>query len=320
MKIFITGGTGFIGRVLLANLLKRNDIESIECIDNLSNSKYEIGEPAFSDPRVTMEVVSVDDYKWSGTKFDIIYHLASPVGPVGVLKYPGTMGMMIVGDTYKMATVALTCGAKLIDISTSEVYGTDPKGVPQVEELNKFVSSNITVRQEYAVAKLLCEIFLTNLSKIADLKFNIIRPYNIVSYGQQAAAGFVLPRFLEQALAGDPITVYLPGTQKRTFTDVRDFVDALVLVAERGINGEIYNIGNPANRLGIREFAEQIKLLTNSLSEIIICDPKQIHGKWFEEANEKIPDITKITRDTGWKPFRTIEDIISFAVERACEV
>lgn len=320
LKILVTGATGFIGRTLIRELLKKSDIESIECVDNLCNSAFHVTDPLFLDTRVCVKIVSVKDYVHSGTKFDIIYHLASPVGPVGVLKFPGTMGQMIVDDTFRMAQLAIACEAKLIDISTSEVYGLDPKGVPQVETLDKCVSSKITVRLEYAVAKLLCEILLTNLGSITPLQFNIIRPYNIVSYGQQAAAGFVLPRFLEQALSDSPITVYLPGTQSRTFTDVRDFVNALILIAEHGINSEIYNVGNPANRLSIMEFAQQIKLLTGSKSEIIISDPKKLHGALFEEAHEKIPDITKVVRDTGWQPIRSIKEIIDFAIERSHEI
>jgi nucleoside-diphosphate-sugar epimerase len=313
-RILVTGITGFIGRVLTKYLLQDPNVTHITGVDNLINSKYSEDDPLFQDPRVDMNICSVSDYNPTELNVEEIYHLASPVGPVGVLKWAGSMGPMIVDDTARMAKLALKTGAKLIDISTSEVYGANPHGVPQVEDLNKVVPSNITVRLEYGVAKLLCEIFLTNMTRTTDLKCNMIRPYNIVSYGQQASAGFVLPRFIEQALSGEDITVYPPGEQRRTFTDVHDFVEGIMAVMAQGENGQIYNVGNPVNLHSIMELAEMVKETTKSSSDIKIVDPKKLHGDLFEEAWEKIPNIDRIQRDTDWKPYRTLKDIVDFAV------
>lgn len=318
MKVIITGINGFIGRVLLEYLLKYDNIEYIYGVDNLSNSVYESNHPLLTNKKVQFDICSVNDKSFNPKgKFDYIYHLASPVGPVGVIKWAGYMGPMIVEDTLKMAQIALNTGAKLIDISTSEVYGKDPEGIPQIEDLPKNVPSNVTVRLEYGVAKLLCEVFLTNLIKTTNLQCNILRPYNIVSYGQQAAAGFVLPRFIEQAKEGVPMTVYQPGTQRRTFTHVRDFVEAMIAVMEQGKNGEIYNVGNPLNLYSIMELAIRIKKEMKSDSLINIVDPVILHGPLFAEAWEKIPDITKIQNDINWKPFRTLENIIEEAVNKS---
>jgi nucleoside-diphosphate-sugar epimerase len=312
-RILLTGITGFIGRVLLSYLLKEDDVSLIVGVDNLSNSKFIKDDPLFQDPRIEMHFCSVQEYQPNYT-FHEIWHLASPVGPVGVLKWAGVMGPMIIGDTAKMAELARRDGAKLLDISTSEVYGKDPNGIPQVEDLEKIVPANNTVRLEYGACKLACEVFLVNQVKSLELQCNIVRPYNIVSYGQQAAAGFVLPRFLEQALSGEPLTVYTPGTQRRTFTHVKDFVEGIIAVMLKGKNGEIYNIGNPANLYSIMHLAKEIVTKTKSNSRIDIVDPTTIHGPFFAEAWEKIPNISKIQKDTGWVPTRGLDNIIDEAI------
>jgi len=321
-RVLITGATGFIGRVLLSYLLKDDEISSILCVDNLSNSEYTPGEPLFSDKRVSVLIKNVSDMTDNDTEdqLDDIYHLASPVGPVGVLKYAGNMGPMIIEDSYKMALLAEKHNARLIDISTSEVYGCDPNGIPQTEDLTKVVPAEITVRLEYGVAKLACEVFLANRTKVFGLNCCIVRPYNIVSYGQQAAAGFVLPRFFEQALANKPLTVYQPGTQRRTFTDVRDFVESLILVMAKGKSGEIYNIGNPNNLHTILDLANRVIEKTGSTSGYTIVDPQKEHGKLFTEAWEKIPNINKINQELGWNPTRSLDDIIDEAIRRYNEL
>jgi UDP-glucose 4-epimerase len=244
-----------------------------------------------------------------------IFHLASPVGPAGVLNYAGRMADMIVGDTFKMAHYATDMGAKLLDVSTSEVYGHDPDDVPQTEDINKIVPSKYTVRLEYGVAKMTCEIFLYNLARATDLKVNIVRPFNIVGIGQKGEVGFVLPRFVQQALTGQSLTVFGSGHQQRCFTSVNDIVDAILAITDSGITGEIFNIGNPANICSINDLARLVIDLSASDSEIIHVDPKTIYGPFYEEAWNKIPDITKIVRMLNWQPRRRLVNIVKEIVQ-----
>ena len=245
-----------------------------------------------------------------------IYHLASPVGPAGVLNYAGKMGPMIVADTYKMAQLALKDGARLVDISTSEVYGKEPGEVAQREDLDKIVPSNITVRLEYGVAKLASEVSLLNMARTTALQVNIIRPFNIVGPSQSGEVGFVLPRFIEQALSGKPLTVF-GGGQRRTFTSVHDFVRAMEMIMESDVSGEIFNVGNPANVCSIWRLAECVVRLSGSSSPLQVIDPKVIYGDLYAEAWNKIPDITKIQSTLGWIPTESLEDIILEAIEAA---
>lgn len=313
-KILITGGMGFIGKFLVRKLLAESDYQ-LTIVDNLSSSKVDnsIG----SHARVTFFNKSFES--WTpppGETYQQIYHLTSPVGPLGVLKYKGRIGEMILGQLYHAAEMAMKMDAKLLEISTSEVYGQHPDNelVGQREDIDKIVPSNLTVRLEYGVAKLLCEIVLKNLSRDNKLDYICIRPFNIVGPQQNGDLGFIIPRFLKQAAEGKPLTVYGDGSQKRTFTHVQDFVDAIFLTMESERTGEIYNVGNPGNVTTILNLANMIKAVTKTASPISWVDPAALY-KDFAEAWNKIPNIDKITEHTGWKPKYSLDFIVKEVAE-----
>jgi nucleoside-diphosphate-sugar epimerase len=306
-KILVTGGLGFIGSHLI-NELNNTDCE-IDIVDNLSNNCLTIEQVKLNKVK-EIKICKFEDFNLN-KKYDEIYHLASPVGPAGVLNYAGIMGRIILDDALKVAEYASKNGSKVIFVSTSEIYGKDPGKEAQSEDIFKVVPSKITVRLEYGVGKLLMEICVTNYSKYHPLKFNFIRPFNIIGVGQSAKAGFVIPRFVWQALHNEDITVFGDGSQLRTFTHVKDIVDAMILCMNSNISGEAFNVGNPKNILSILRVAEKIKELTHSKSKIICIDPKTIYGKNYEEAWNKIPDITKISSSLGWKPKYSVEEVLN---------
>lgn len=313
-NILITGGMGFIGKFLVRKLLAETEYD-LTIVDNLSSSKLD--EQITSNPRVTF--VSASFENWTppvGAKYHQIYHLTSPVGPLGVLKYKGRIGEMILGQLYHAVGFAMKMDAKLLEISTSEVYGKHPDNEQegQREDIDKIVPSNLTVRLEYGVAKLLCEIVLKNLSRDNKLDYICIRPFNIVGPKQNGDLGFIIPRFLKQAAAGEPITVYGDGSQKRTFTHVMDFVDAIFLTMESDRTGETYNVGNPANVTTILNLAEKIKSVTKTASPISFVDPAALY-KDFAEAWNKIPNIDKISAHTGWHPKYNLDFIVKEVAE-----
>jgi len=314
MKALVTGGNGFIGRVLCGALLEAN-YELVHLVDDLSNSNRDAGlELLLKDNRVRFTAMAVKDFE-PMERYTHIFHLASPVGPAGVLNYAGRMGPLIVHDTAKMAHYAIAMGAKLLDVSTSEVYGKDPGEGTQAEDIDKIVPSKYTVRLEYGVAKLACEVSLSNLALTTDLIVNIVRPFNIVGVGQKGEVGFVLPRFVQQTLAGEPLTVFGDGEQRRCFTSVHDIVDAIMRITNAGVRGRIYNIGNPANICSINDLAHVVKATTGSSSTIVHVDPKTIYGRFYEEAWNKIPDITRIQREIGWQPTQALHDIVLDVVD-----
>jgi UDP-glucose 4-epimerase len=226
---------------------------------------------------------------------------------------------MILGNAIKMAELALRDDAKLLQVSTSEVYGkhAEDEAAGQHEDIPKIVPANITVRLEYGVGKLITEVSLINFAKEAPLKVNFIRPFNIIGPYQKGEAGFVVPRFVEQALRNEPLTVFGDGTQKRTFTHVQDIIDAMIKAMESEHNVRIYNVGNPRNLFSIKELAEKIVHLIGSKSEIRYVDPKTIYGPLYEEAWNKVPSIERIRSELGWEPRYSLDDILEEYVEFA---
>ena len=314
-NILITGGLGFIGAHCIEKWKKEG--WSITVIDNLSSNAIETSHPLTDDTKVIIQDITKVDWR-NLAKFDLILHLASPVGPLGVLKYSGTMGRIIMDDIYSVIHGANYNKCPLIFISTSEIYGyRDHKSYLQ-ENDDKVLHGDFTVRNEYAIAKLLSEIVLSNHAKInSNFKYQIIRPFNVTGKYQLPDGGFVLPRFVDQALKNQDITVYYSGQQLRAFTWVKDIVDGIYLtstVHESQWNQE-WNIGNELNEQTILYLAQKVKELTNSKSKIVHIDPKELHGPLFAEAPEKIPNSEKIKNQLGWKPTKFVDEVISEVIE-----
>ncbi|MCB0344109.1 MAG: NAD-dependent epimerase/dehydratase family protein [Bdellovibrionales bacterium] len=313
MRALITGGLGFIGNALVKRLLAQGH----EChiVDNCINNCWQPDDAARSGA-VVHAPVPVSEYDLaSGPDFDVVYHLASPVGPVGVLQWAGEMASMIVSDTHALARYCIEKRAKLINISTSEIYGQNVDNQAQREDIDKIVPAEVTIRLEYAVAKLTSEILLTNLAKVHPLKHVTIRPFNVAGPSQRGEVGFVTPRFIELALSNEPITVFGDGLQERCFTHVEDIVDSILALAESKISNEVFNVGNPQNIVSILDLAKMVKEMTSSQSSIIFVDPKELFGPHYAEAYNKIPSIEKVTSLTSWRPSRSLHQILVDVIE-----
>jgi nucleoside-diphosphate-sugar epimerase len=318
-RILVTGGFGFIGTHLVESLCAKPE-NSVHVVDNLSTSPVEpdpfvdeVGRPA----NLTWDICSVEQYHAdlsSGASFDQIYHLASAVGPVGVLSHAGKLAPSIVNDTIRIIDLALKTGARIVDVSTSEVYGGGRDGYCSENDF-KIVPPKVSIRLEYAVAKLAAEVALINTTKVTPLQAAIVRPFNVAGPRQSGKGGFVLPRFVQQALAGEPITVYGDGSMIRAFTHVKDIVDGCMLVMEKGRTGEAYNIGNPHNKTSILDLAQRVVRLANSRSKISFVDPKQLFGPLFEEANDKYPDADLAMRELTWNPRFDLDATIRDTIE-----
>lgn len=309
-QMLITGGLGFIGIHCVEKWRSLN--YDITIIDNMSSNALDPNHEAFSDCEIILEnILDVDIKKLK--KFDLILHLASPVGPVGVLKHSGKMASIIIDDIYWAINSALYNNCPLIFVSTSEIYGHRDNKTYLKENDPKVLVGDFTVRNEYAIAKLLSEIAIVNTGKInKDFKYQIIRPFNVTGKYQLPDGGFVLPRFVEQALSNNDITVYYDGMQIRAFTWVKDIVEGIYLTSiapEKYWNNE-WNIGNEKNEETILYLAKKVKELSNSNSNIINIDPVKLHGILFSEAPEKIPNSEKIKKLLGWKATKDVDEVI----------
>lgn len=305
MKILVTGGFGFLGGHLIERLLSERD-NQVHVVDNLSTNPIpmdilleELGHPS----NLTYSIQDVGTYVKSSVQeqYDAIYHLASIVGPAGVLSHNGYIAASIVNDTMAIIDLALKCNARLIDVSTSEVYGGGQNGFCS-EEMFKVITTKVSARLEYAVGKLAAETALLNLCQTKGLDATIVRPFNITGPRQSGQGGFVLPRFIGQSLTNMDITVFGDGAQIRAFTHVEDMVAGILLTMKKGKTGAVYNLGNPENRCSILELAEDVKAITGTGSKIKFVDPKKIYGPLYEEANDKFPDAKKAFNELGWRP------------------
>lgn len=299
MRAVVTGGLGFIGSHLVERLLA--DGHQVMVVDD--------GRTA-----VTGHITGAGVHRWAmehapfPPDAEVVYHLAGPVGPVGVLRHAGA----IVPDVVAMADTArawaMQNGCPLVYVSTSEVYGLQQQ--PMTERAPRIIAAGHSARMEYAVAKLAAETMLLNTS---GLDVRVVRPFNVAGPRQRETGGFVLPRFIRQAKAGEPLTVYTPGTQRRAFTHVLDIVDGLVRVAERAAPGTVWNLGNPANECSIWDLAEEVRAVLGSPSDIEVVDPTELWGPDFREAPDKVPDITAARTLLGWEPARDRRQVIEDA-------
>ena len=314
-KVLITGGMGFIGAHCIEKW--KGSGWDVCVVDNMSTNAIPTNHELLEGVQVINENILDVDYK-TLPKVDLVLHLASPVGPVGVLKHSGNMARIILDDIYWAINTAKHNNCPLVFISTSEIYGHRAEKSYLKEEDDKVLHGEFTVRNEYAIAKLLSEIVLVNQGRInSDFKYQIIRPFNVTGEYQLPDGGFVLPRFVHQALNNEDITVYYDGLQLRAFTWVKDIVDGIYLtsVADDNDWNEEWNIGNELNERTILYLAEKVKEITKTDSNITHVDPTELHGPLFAEAPEKIPDSEKIKERLGWKPTKGVDEVIQEVVE-----
>jgi len=311
--VLVTGGFGFIGSHLVERLLPDPETR-VHVVDNMSSSPIDVDtfvRQLVGRERLTYDICGLEDYcaRGSGRRFDEIYHLAAVVGPVGVLPYAGKIAGMMVNDTARIIALGLEHGAKVVDVSTSEVYGGGRDGYCSERDF-KVIQPKVTVRLEYAVGKLAAEIALMNSTRVTPLRACIVRPFNVAGPRQSGKGGFVLPRFIGQALRGESITVYGDGSMIRAFTHVADIADGLIATMARGASGEAYNLGNPANKTSILDLAQRVLDRVGGPSKIDFVDPKELFGPLFEEANDKYPDADKAMSELGWLPKYDIDRVI----------
>lgn len=308
----VTGGLGFIGSHLVSDLLE-DAAARVTVVDNLMNQVFPVAEvtkqiTAGKPGELEVQVQPIAEFE-PRRRFDRIFHLASVVGPAAVLNYAGFISESIVRDTYAVIRLAQSQDAQLVNVSTSEVYGGGDRGFCQ-EDTPRVVKGPASARQEYAAAKATCEVSIANLCAIGKLRAVSVRPFNVSGVRQLGQAGFVLPRFIGQAILRRPLTVFGDGVQVRAFTDVRDVASGILVAGEKGAVGEVYNVGNPANRITIRELAALVLRVTGSQSVIEYLNPRALYGKHYEDAADKFPDATRLMQ-LGWLPEYSLEHTVA---------
>ena len=308
-SILVTGGLGFIGSHLCRHLAELGPEDAITVVDDLSGTRLDVSGVA---SRARVRLADLRGLDPGSERHDEIYHLASPVGSLGILARHGRIALDILALADAVAGLAAR-GApgggptRLLYLSSSEVYGRDGRHGESVELV---VPDRRGSRMEYALGKLGAEHALANASDDGGFELRTVRPFNVVGPWQSDALGFVVPTFLDAALAGEPLRVFGDGRQRRSFCDVSDLVRGLVAVQRTGRAGEVYNVGHPDNVTTIGALAERVLRATGSASRIEHVDPVAVHGPRYLEAFDKIPSIDKVAADTGWRPALGLDRIL----------
>lgn len=301
-RALVTGGAGFVGSHLAGALLERG--WTVDVLDDLSTGRIQNIDPlrdhaAFSysldtvmNRPLLMELVD---------RADVVFHLAAAVGVQLIVEQP----VRTIETNIKATELVLElCARKrkpVLLTSTSEVYGKldRPKFT---EEDDLILGATSRARWCYASSKIIDEFLAKAYYKEKGLPTIIARLFNTIGPRQTGQYGMVVPRFVRQALLGEPITVYGDGTQRRSFTWVGDVVDALIALIEHPrAPGEVFNVGH-RKEISIRELATRVRELTGSASEIVLVPYDRAYDVGFEDMPRRLPDLDKIHRLIGYEP------------------
>ena len=316
MQVLITGGAGFIGSHLAETLLDRG--ESVAVLDNLSTGSIGNIRRLQDNPRFSFTKGGLDDHaaldRLAG-RADAIVHLAAAVGVHLVLERPTAAIETNVLGTHALLGAARRYGCRTLFASTSEVYGKGA-GLPFAEEDDLLLGPPSRSRWGYAASKLLDEFLGLAAHREFGLPVTIVRFFNVVGPRQTGRFGAVVPRFVNLALRGEPVTVYGDGAQTRCFCHVSDVVRALLGLLDEPLatSGEIYNVGSDFE-VSIGDLARQVVARAGSASSIRNVPYSEAYAPGFEDMRRRVPDISKIKAATGWTPSLLLPDILDDMIE-----
>lgn len=309
--VLVTGGAGFIGSHLVDRLLK--DGESVVVIDNFST-----GSPAnlahlAGHPGLVLRNESVSacrDLAGLVAGSSQVFHLAAAVGVELVIRAPIQTIHTNLEETERILEAAAPGRVPVLLTSTSEVYGRSDK--PWFSEDDDLVIGPPTIsRWSYACSKLLDEFLALAYHRDHGLPVTVVRLFNIVGPRQTGAHGMVLPRFIRAAQEGMPIRVHGDGRQTRCFCHVTDCIESLVrLRREPGAIGEVVNVGTDSE-VSVWELAQRVRDLSGTSSAIERVRYEEAMGTRFQDMPRRRPDLRKLERLTGFRPSRTLDEIIN---------
>jgi UDP-glucose 4-epimerase len=302
MRALVTGGAGFVGSHLVEELLVRG--YAVDVIDDLSTGSIDHVEPYKKDPRFSYVIDTVLNRPLLAELVDgadVVFHLAAAVGVRLIVERP----VRTIETNIKATELVLELAAKkqrrVVLTSTSEVYGKLDKPLFS-EDDDLVLGATSRSRWCYAASKIIDEFLAQAYFAEQGLPVAVVRLFNTIGPRQTGRYGMVVPRFVTQALQGEPLTVYGDGTQRRSFTWVGDVVNALVSLSEHGgAYGGVFNVGHTKD-ITVHDLARLVKTLTGSASPIVLVPYDEAYQKGFEDMPRRMPDISRINALIGYKP------------------
>lgn len=311
MRTLVTGGAGFIGSHLCEELVARGD--DVVVLDDLSTGRRENLAAAMDHGSVELvegDVLDADLVASLVARVDRVVHLAAAVGVALVIERPlRTLNVNVLG-THHVLEACACLGKPVLIASTSEVYGHQAASSFN-EETPSLLGPVSQMRWVYAASKLADEYLARAYAAERGLQVLCARFFNTTGPRQSGRYGMVVPRFVRAALRGEPITVFGDGSQVRCFCHVSDAVRAVVELLERpDCFGESFNIGSE-EATTILGLAHKVLEITGSSSPIEFVPLERAYGVGIADIQYRVPDISKLAAATGWRPTRTLTDIIA---------
>ncbi len=311
----ITGGAGFIGSHLTERLLALG--HRVLVLDDLStgdrnNIAHLLEHPALHFARCRVDHEEVLDRLMS--EADMVIHLAAAVGVQLIVERPVDTIRTNVHGTEVVLQAALRYGCEVMLASSSEVYGKGTR-IPFHEDDDVVLGATHLSRWAYSASKMVDEFLGLAYHRQYDLRVFVARFFNTVGPRQTGRYGMVVPRFVGQALRGEPITVYGDGSQSRCFLHVEDLVEAIVgLIEHPAGTHRVFNVGS-TEEVTILELAQRVKTLCGSDSPIVFVPYEDAYAPGFEDMRRRLPDLSRITAHTGWRPRRRLDEILASVIE-----
>ena len=309
MRVFITGGAGFIGSHLADHYVAAGD--QVTILDNFSTgSKTNI---AHLDGKITTvdgDIRNIELVESLTKETDLVLHMAAALGVNTILESPlESMSTNITGSEVVL-NAATKFKKRIIIASTSEIYGKNPKQ-PLTETDDRVVGAPQKIRWTYSDAKAIEEAMAFALHHEKKLPVTTVRLFNTVGPRQTGRYGMVVPRFVHAALNNEPITIYGDGTQSRVFCHVADAVNAIAIMATTDSTiCNVYNVGG-TGEVTIKQLAEQVQAITGSSSAITYTPYSDAYPAGFEDIQRRVPDISKVKSAINWAPAKDLKQIIS---------
>jgi UDP-glucuronate decarboxylase len=302
-RVLVTGGAGFLGSHLCERLLAEGN--DVLCVDNLfTGDKMNIAH-LLNDPY--FELIRHDVTFPLYMEVDEIFNLACPASPVHYQYDPVQTTKTSVHGAINMLGLAKRTGAKILQASTSEVYG-DPEIHPQTESYRGSVNP-IGPRACYDEGKRCAETLFFDYKRQHDLNIRVARIFNTYGPRMRADDGRVVSNFIVQALKSEPLTIYGDGSQTRSFCFVEDLIDGLIRLmnAPDDLTGPV-NLGNP-DEMSIGELAERVVAMTGSASKV------EFHPLPTDDPIQRCPDISLARTKLGWSPSVRLKDGLAKTVD-----